>query len=432
MQIHAFLNVSEIRKCMLHPDLAFLSVEEECRLQEMQSDPNRGRDDVISMLLLTLKAQRGPERNESFRRFLACVVLSASSGEERGHKELQKIFQTKIPCEEWQRVLDLASREIDSPLPSPYTTPQHTPLSGPSPVNAHHPERPFPLITLQGRLAEKEGFGVIERDLWWSFSTGDYCKLESTVCGIQRDRELQCDVDTQVVAMWFDSLIIMHRDGNYSHAIAKLVDALELCRQEGCANVTVLEGRIHQRMAQNYLMKGLKDLARTHFELAKEKLQLVGRGYDKTNMFCREAKILSATEPHRRTEIERIYELALCTLEKDDAYFLASFPSVTLSKAAFHLQVAFGSKSSHSPSPDPRDVQLARQTLQSIDEKEHILIEMRRFEYDFLQAELCRLEGNTGQARRQFQQLTQLPGSEKVKNIVFLAKQRLEHMTKRD
>ena len=78
--------------------------------------------------------------------------------------------------------------------------------------------------------------------------------------------------------------------------------------------------------------------------MAKEELQFVGRGYDKTNMFCREAKVLSATELHRRNEIEKVYELALSTLEKDDPYFLASFPSVTLSKAAFHLHVAFGSK----------------------------------------------------------------------------------------
>ena len=54
--------------------------------------------------------------------------------------------------------------------------------------------------------------------------------------------------------------------------------------------------------------------------MAKEELRFVGRDYDKTNMFCTEAKVLSASEPHRRHDIEKVYELALSTLEKDDPY----------------------------------------------------------------------------------------------------------------
>ena len=86
-------------------------------------------------------------------------------------------------------------------------------------------------------------------------------------------------------------------------------------------------------------------------------------------MFCREAKVLSATlsaEPDRWTDIEKVYERALCTLEKDDPYFLASFPSVILSKAAFHLHFAFGSKAPESTDPpavSTEDIQKARETL---------------------------------------------------------------------
>ena len=248
---------------------------------------------------------------------------------------------------------------------------------------------------------------------------------------MQADSDFRAEVDCQIVAMWFNSLILMHRDGGYSSAIKELIEALALCEQDDCINRTILEGRIYQRMAQNYLMMGIKDLAMKHFELAKDRLQMVGRGYDKANMFCREAKVMSAMEPHRRGEIESAYDRALCALEKDDPYFLASFPSVTLSKAAFYLQVSFGSKASGGhclPDIHPTCIAKAQQTLDTIDEKEHILLEMRRFEYNFLRGELCRLQGKEAEARDMFTALTRTPGSTKVKNILSLAEQRLQRL----
>ena len=162
--------------------------------------------------------------------------------------------------------------------------------------------------------------------------------------------------------------------------------------------------------------------------MAKEQLQFVGRGYDKTNMYCREAKMLSATQPQRRDDIEKIYEVALCSLEPDDPYFLASFPSVTLSKAAFHLHFAFGSKLSvmdKLPEVSTDDIRKARQTLDGFSEEDHILIDMRRCEYDLIQAELCRLEGRQEAAKR-FRNLIGVAEQTKTGNIASIARHRLQ------
>ena len=52
---------------------------------------------------------------------------------------------------------------------------------------------------------------------------------------------------------------------------------------------------------------------------------------------------------------------------------------------------------------------------------------MRKNEYDFLQAELCRLEGNQMEAERRFIKITSGKDS-KVKNIVSLASHRLKYI----
>ena len=123
----------------------------------------------------------------------------------------------------------------------------------------------------KGQLGERYGFPTIERDLWESFSRGNYEKLEATVRGVQADSTFlqEDEVDCQIVAKWFNSLIIMHKDGEYTMAIKELNDALEMCNQETCVNVTILQGRIYQRIAQNYLMLDLKDPAMMFFAQAE-------------------------------------------------------------------------------------------------------------------------------------------------------------------
>ena len=65
--------------------------------------------------------------------------------------------------------------------------------------------------------------------------------------------------------------------------------------------------------------------------------------------------------------------------------------------------------------------------MKDFKEDEHILIDMRRNEYDFLQAELCRLEGNQKEAERRFIKITSARDC-KVKNIVSLASHRLNYI----
>ena len=381
---------------------------------------------LAGRILSFLKTRNKSKRDGDFCKFVACVIRA---NEHRGHLELTKIFRAKLGRAEWKHIQDILEKVRESPLPSPYTTPTHSPATPP----VLSPERPVALITLQGQVVA-EGFIKIERELWLAFSTGDYNNVEFLVKTIQlncRLDEVIHNVDCRVVAMWFQSLVLMHRDGQYSDAIELLHNAEHLTHNS--ENEMILKGRIHQRMAQIYLMMHDKPTATDYFERAKEELQFVGRGYDKTNMFCREAKVLSATEPHRRDEIEKVYEQALRSLEKDDPYFLASFPSVTLSKTAFHLHCAFGAKpddSSLPPAVSAEDIKKARETLKDFKEDEHILIDMRRNEYDFLQAELCRLEGNQKEAERRFIKITSARDS-KVKNIVSLASHRLNYMSQK-
>ena len=424
-----FLNVDEVLKAEITPVLTFLTHQETERLQNLQ-DNREPTQKVISRLLHFVKGREGCARDDACRKLVACIV--STSEVDRGHRDLEKVFHDKLPQHEWVFVKRLVSEVADSPMPSPYRTPQEREAKNTEELASFEtPEQPISFIRLQGQLGEGENFAGIEREMWLRFSAGEYTMLKRTVEGVQIDREFAADVDCRVVAKWFNSLIIMHRDGSYQNAIAELLDALVLCQQDECVNRTILEGRIYQRMAQNYLMMDLKPLAMKHFEMAKECLQLVGRGYDKANMFCREAKIMSAVEPHKTEEIEGKYNSALSALQKEDPFFLASFPSVTLSKVAFHLKVSFGSKASreHSlPHMHPADIEKAKQTLDTIDEKEHILLEMRKCEYTFLCAELSRLQGKEGEAREQFKALLSTPGSSKVKNILSLAEQRLHSM----
>lgn len=429
--IRQYLNVKETLYQAQIPGVKFLKKNERKILWNLcdQDAPHRY---LASRVLSFLEAREKPKRENDFCKFVACVIRStqpeSADSVDRGHLELAKIFRTKLRKTDWKHIQGILEKVRESPLPSPFTTPQHSPAP---PVLS--PERPVALIALQGQVVA-ECFIKFERELWIAFSTGDYNNVECLVETIQVNCQVDkvtFNVDCQIVAMWFQSLVLMHRDGQYSNAIELLRNAEHLA--DNSENETILKGRIHQRMAQIYLMMHDKPTASIYFAQAKEELQFVGRGYDKTNMFCREAKILSATKPHRRDDIEKVYELALRSLEKDDPYFLASFPSVTLSKTAFHLHCAFGAKPDYNslpPAVNAEDIKKAREALKDFKEDEHILIDMRRNEYDFLQAELCRLEGNQMEAERGFIKIVSAKDS-KVKNIISLASHRLKYVSQR-
>lgn len=423
-ELQKFLNMHEIIKQMATPDLTFLTPDQMDTLFEMQISVDE-RSMVIPRLLNFIKGCK--EKDDACRRLVACIIMSMD--EERGYKDLNKIFRFKLPHAERIKIDHLVNEVDSSPLPSPYKTPPPPPaqamIEAQSSVVVVSPPRSVPYIKLQGSLVED--FHVIEDDMWQSFSFGKYKTLEDTVVGVLGDTTLRDEVDCRIVALWFQSLIVMHKNGDYSHAIDILSNALELCGEGNCTNRSILEGRIYQRMSQNQLMAGRPRVAMLFFQQAKERLCMVGRGYDRANMHCREAKVLSANEPENKEKIIKAYSDALNALSKEDPYYLASFPSITLSMAAFYLRVSFGSKAvgclQHL---DPSDIQMAEEKLKTINEAEHIHLEMRRFEYSFLRAELCRLQGREREARQMFRELTSTPGSSKVKNILTLAEQRVK------
>ena len=405
-EIHESLHVKELLHLAMIPGLDFLRDDELSKLTHDNVTPSGYLADRV---LCCLKTRDTLTREEDFLKFIACIKSSSSH---RGHLEITKYIKSKLDEEEWDHVERLIE-EGTTTLPSPYMTPIPS------------PERPIAFISLQGELVE-ENFLKIECRLWLSFSKGCYNDLECLIedCG-------QLGTDCQVVALWFKSLIMMHRHAKYPDAIETLDRAMAL--SFGSENENILTGRILQRKAQIYLMMGLKNDGARSFEHAKDQLQFVGRGYDKTNMYCREAKMLSATEPNRRADIEKVYNDALGTLEKDDPYFLASYPSVTLSKAAFHLHFAFGSKwapTDKLPTVSSNDMQKARETLSDFNEEEHILIDMRRCEYDLIQAELCRLEGRQDEAQSRFANVIRSADRKKMGNIASIATHRFRMMSR--
>ncbi len=397
-----YLNVQEILPYSLTPGLDFLKSKEEKKI--LQVCDREGPRMLATRVLAYLTHRKDPERKENdFRKFVACINLAV---DHKGHRDLTKMISRKVIDklgeDEWKKIQNL-EKESETPVPSPYSSPCRSP----------------DLIVLQGTIAE-EWFVKLERDLWISFSRGHYEDLNVLIDSISTEYP-DFDDDCHVVVLWFRSLIKMHRDKDYCKAISILDDAMEIAHD--CVNSTILVGRIRQRKAQVYLMDKKKKMGVKEFERAKYELQFVGRGYDKTNLFCREAKVLSATQPNCRERIEEVYDKALSTLSRADPYFLASYPSITLSKAAFHLHFSFGSKPEKSELffSSATDIQKAKDTLRDFVESEHIFIEMRRMEYDLILAELLRLEGKKEDACKKYLELAHSSSG----NISSIAKHRI-------
>jgi hypothetical protein len=325
MDMIKYLDASEVLKASLDPILTFLTNDETEKLEHLM-DLEIPTERIVRRLIQFIKRQEGDKRDSACRKLVSCVILTKEN--HLGHVDLDEIFSEKLPDHEYSCIQQLVSEAKST----------QKPLA---------PEKPVSFIKIEGMLCES--FSGTERVLWGFFSIGDYKKLEDKVIEVFRDPTLKAETDCHIVAMWFKSLIVMHKYGEYSRAIEVLNDALELCGDINCVNRTILEGRVYQRMSQNHLMLGRKHVAMLCFEQAKDRLQMVGIGYDKANMFCREAKILSAQETESRVKIEKMYENALCALKRDDPYFPASFPSITLSKAAFLSQsvVWLQSRESH-------------------------------------------------------------------------------------
>ena len=459
--IYNLLNFKSLFPEILNPCLKFLSRSEIKQFEKIHGNYEKSRK------MLYFLHDKGAKE---LRRFVASLL---SEPEHLGHKELSEVILKDLPSHErrlilrivkkatadfnptddvvlnWSQCCDNSSPDDNefssiSSSSSGRSTPEtdcfhdyHSTVKETGFVNVStneqkcvknkmaKPLKPPPLITLQGFLKGKS-YDKIDRTLWTFFSNGQYDNLSILTTRLQ-----QChNIDLQIVGKWFQSLIIMHLDGDYNRCLSEILSpALEVCRSNPTvSNPTILEGRILQRMAQVYLVLGQKELALTFFKRACDSLQFVSRGYDRVNMLCRRAKILSATSPEKRQEIEDIYNEALQNVSDTDSFALASKPSLILSKAAFHLHISFGLKadplSNVEPEVDDCDIRKAKDTLFALPE-EMVLLDMRKCERQLLLAELLRLSGDIHKAIASFKIVIKESESKKLHNLAAISKQRI-------
>ena len=368
----------------------------------------------------------------AIRKFLACVF---DEDEHSGHEDLSRLFQSVLPPEEVKIIKKLMRKPArinysacsccnKSTSVTSYRSRAIVQHDGP------RPELPMTLVQYEGCLVMKK-YEKLDRTLWGHFSNGRYDDLARLTLRINANTKVPIDI--KIIGRWFESLILMHRDGNYKKCLRDILKpALGMCVESKVQNRNILEGRICQRMAQVYLVMGKKEKATEYFDRAKGLLQFVARGYEKVNMFCREAKVMCATMPEKRKEIEEMFSKALGNVSEDDCFALASIPSIILSKAAFHLKISFGSKPNTSdvekvllPKPSADDINKARDVLKRLP-KSNVLLTMRKCEYKLLDGELMRLDDKTDAAIQIFEEVICESETAKLNNIVASAKHRLQ------
>ena len=418
------LNFTQLLPYFSTPGYQFLNNEELNKLDELRTDKLKA-----NKLLVILKSKPW----YAIRRFLACVF---DEDEHSGHEDLSRLFQSVLPPEEVKKIKKLMRKPIAR---RNYCNCCNRGCRSTS-VTSHRrmvvvqhdgprPELPMTLVQYEGCLVMKS-YEKLDRTLWDHFSNGRYDDLATLTWRI--DASAKAPTDIKIIGRWFESLILMHRDGNYKKCLRDILKpALGMCSGSKVQNRNILEGRICQRMAQVYLVMGKKEKATKYFDRAKGLLQFVARGYEKVNMFCREAKVMYATMPEKRKEIEEMFGMALGSVSEDDSFALASIPSITLSKAAFHLRISFGSKPSTSdiekvllPRPSADDVNKARDVLKRLPIS-NVLLTMRKCEYKLLDGELKRLDGETVAAIQTFEEVICESETAKLNNIVASAKHRL-------
>ncbi len=392
-----YLNYQSLRKYLLIPKLEILSNEELELLENESSDTEKANK------LLIILHQKS---KSSIRKFTACLLLEQ---EHRGHAELSDSILAEVSTHEKEKIKQIVQKnalQLNEP-----------------------PPRPVEFIYFTGDLEMGKGcaFHKLDIKLWEYFSTADYSNLETLVDKlVEQD---QVPLDWRIIGSWFRALILMHRNHQYSTCIETILEpALQDCKNS--ENRTILEGRILQRIAQVYLVMKENGKAVTHYQMAKEKLQFVGGGYDKANMFCREAKISSTicTTQEERNSTERLYETALDNVPADSSFALASRPSLLLSKTAFHLHLSFGKGVlGRIPVVSDEDLAKAKKTLKCLPE-EHIILAIRKCEYSLLIAEISRLDGQFKSASDGYKKTIDQSTEAKLENITEIAQNRMDHV----
>ncbi len=442
--IDSYVCVEHLIAELTNSRLEFLTPNELSNLYGTSGEQKRAR-----LLLVYLKQQD----NTALRKFLACLVVEK---EHRGHQDICEAIMRDLPESEKLKVFKLVEQVVQdysnaeeirmqTCFKSFGKNPQEM-LSCTNQCSNHCeesdsdcekdsviairpcPSRPPPSIILVGRL-ESRRFDQVDRKLWNYFSTGQYDDLEVLTERLQ----LRNSVDFRIIGMWFKALIAMHRDKNYSHCLMNILfPALELCDDEKTENPSILRGRILQRIAQVFLVLGNKAEARIHFERAEQELQYVGKCYETVNMHCRRAKLLSstATSLKDRKEAEEEYSLALNTFTDDDAFALASRPSLILAKTAFHLHISFGARpDKDQPEPIVQAIEISKaESTLSVLSEDMLHLDMRQSERKLISAELERLKGNDKVALDSFNSIITEASEKNFQNLKAIAENRVHHM----
>ena len=398
-QIYSYVKVDELIPEFVHPELSFLTTDEIERLRGISyGDSEKARE-----LLVILKKKNSLANSK----FVACLMLEP---EHSGHQQLAKELMSGIPEN---------GKKIIKKIISNYKMA----VKG----NIEHPLAPIKLHgCLKGSHYEK-----LDCRLWSYLQSRQYDSLYKLT---KRMRERTDVVDYQIVAMWFESVVYIHGDKDHEKCITDLLKpALELCKVSNVTNQTILEGRVHQRMSQILLILGKNEEAVEHFHMAEHCLQFVGRGYDKVQLLLRHAKILSSmSSPSDDQRLEMLYSSALDCISDDDPFAFTCRPSLYLSKAAFHLGIAFGSKPSPMVEPSdnisPDNIKKAREALSAVSSEEIRPVVVRECEKSLVNAELLRLDKNVSDALKEFEYVKKTSIQTGLNNLFYIAEHRVRYL----
>ena len=282
-------------------------------------------------------------------------------------------------------------------------------------------DTPPAFTELQGDLTS-HSFRKVEGMLWGNFGQGDYHTL-AKITGRLKESPSE---EWSIVGQWFNAIncAFVYHCKDHSYCIKNVLEpALQQCQHPSVLNRNILEGRVRLRLAQVYLMSGNKLKAMENSDKARQLLSLTC-GYDVAKLLLREAKVMSATQAHRRTEIESMY---LAALHNFDEAHTCCKPTAHLSLAAFYLHISFGSKpnpESAMPIPSPDDVRKAKGQLQALDKLGLFLPSLRLCERNLLMAEILRLEEKLLEAYTLFSKTAEDSRSAGLVNLVAIADHR--------
>lgn len=388
-QIQQCLNFTALLPMLTNPQLSFLKKDELHVVMKPHTDIQKANN------LLQILHQKPISAS---RKFLVCLWLAR---EHLGHEDFFCMLWPNLPKTEVSLIIDMCQQSSYASLIPVETPPAFT--------------------ELQGDLT-RHSFRKVEGKLWDNFGRGDYQTL-AKISSRLRESPSQ---EWSIVGKWFNAIncVFIHDCKDHSYCIKNVLEpALQQCQHPAVLNRNILEGRVRLRLAQVYLMSGNKLKAVENSDKARQLLSLTC-GYDVAKLLLREAKVMSATQPHRRTEIESMY---LAALHNFDEAHTCCKPTVHLSLAAFYLHISFGSKpdpDSAIPIPFEDDVRKAKGQIEALDRLGLFLPSMRVCERNLVMAEILRLEEKLHEAYILFLKTAEDCRNAGLTNLVAIAEHR--------